>query len=82
MQCPNTKFFSGPNAGKYGPEKTPHLDNFHAVQLTFLILKNTISSTHFILLVCFCNSQKYLEEVQKETVCRKCINRLEKGTNK
>ena len=23
--------FSGPNAGKYGPEKTPYLDTFHAV---------------------------------------------------
>ena len=22
--------FSGPNAGKYGPEKTPYLDTFHA----------------------------------------------------
>ena len=22
-----------PNTGKYGPEKTPHLDYFHAVQL-------------------------------------------------
>ena len=24
--------FSGPNAGKYGPEKTAYLDSFHAVQ--------------------------------------------------
>ena len=23
--------FSGPNTGKYGPEKTPYLDTFHAV---------------------------------------------------
>ena len=23
--------FSGPNTGKYGPEKTPHLDTFYAV---------------------------------------------------
>ena len=23
--------FSGPNTGKYGPEKTPYLDNVHAV---------------------------------------------------
>ena len=46
-KCPNTEFFSGPhifafglntetygecgNAGKYGPEKTPYLDSFHAV---------------------------------------------------
>ena len=35
---PNTEFFSGPyfpvfalNTGKYGPEKTPYLDTFHAV---------------------------------------------------
>ena len=24
--------FSGPNTGKYGPEKTPYLDTFHAVK--------------------------------------------------
>ena len=24
--------FSGPNKGKYGPEKTPYLDTFHEVQ--------------------------------------------------
>ena len=24
--------FSAPNAGKYGPEKTPYLDTFHAVK--------------------------------------------------
>ena len=37
-KCSNTKFFSGPyfpvfspNTGKYGPEKTPYLDAFHAV---------------------------------------------------
>ena len=35
-KCPNVEFFSGPyfpvfspNAGKYGPEKTPYLDTFH-----------------------------------------------------
>ena len=26
--------FSGPNTKKYGPEKTPYLDTFHAVLLT------------------------------------------------
>ena len=31
--------FSGPNTGKYGPEKTPYLDTFHAV---FLIKGNTV----------------------------------------
>ena len=37
-KCLNTEFFSGPyfpafspNTGKYGPEKPPHLGNFHAV---------------------------------------------------
>ena len=37
-KCTNTEFFSGqyfpvfsPNTGKYGPEKTPYLDTFHAV---------------------------------------------------
>ena len=42
-KCPNTEFLLvlflntefvsvfSPNAGKYGPEKTPYLDTFHAV---------------------------------------------------
>ena len=39
-KCPNTKFLLefftylsvfSPNAGKYGPEKTPYLDTFHTV---------------------------------------------------
>ena len=37
-KCPNTEFFVvpifsvfSPNAGKYGPGKTPYLDTFHAV---------------------------------------------------
>ena len=32
--CPNTEFFwsvFSPNAGKYGLEKTPYLNTFHAV---------------------------------------------------
>ena len=48
-KCPNTEFFlvrifphSGwifsPNAGKYGPEKTPYLDTFHAVFASFMWL--------------------------------------------
>ena len=28
-----------PNAGKYGPEKTPYLDTFQAVQELFLMVK-------------------------------------------
>ena len=39
-KCSDTEFFwsvFNPSTGKYGPEKTPYLDNFHAVQrLTFL----------------------------------------------
>ena len=38
-KCPNTEVFFGPyfpvfspNTGKYGPEKTPYLDTFHAVK--------------------------------------------------
>ena len=45
-KCPNTEFFLvriflhsdwiwrvfRPNVGKYGPEKTPYLDTFHAVK--------------------------------------------------
>ena len=27
-----------PNTGKYGPEKTPYLDTFHAVNLAFLMI--------------------------------------------
>ena len=33
--------FSGPNAGKYGPEKTPYLDIFHAM-LTYRFSKNSL----------------------------------------
>ena len=33
-KCPNTEFFFGLNKGKYGPEKTPYLDTFHAVQFS------------------------------------------------
>ena len=37
VKCPNTEFFLVRffrlNAGQYGPEKTPHLDTFHAVIL-------------------------------------------------
>ena len=48
-----------PNAGKYGPEKTPYLDTFHAVNLAFAII--TILVKHwkwfdFTLLVLWCVS--------------------------
>ena len=29
--------FSGLNTGKYGPEKTPYLDTFHAVHFSALV---------------------------------------------
>ena len=55
-KCPNTEFFlvriflhsdwirrdTSPNAGKYGPEKTPYFDTFHAVIITVIILINMI----------------------------------------
>ena len=28
---PHSDWIFSPNAGKYGPEKTPYLDTFHAV---------------------------------------------------
>ena len=53
-KCPNTEFFLAcvfphsdwifPNAGKYGPEKTPYLDNFHAVNMPLFLKQNIIIS--------------------------------------
>ena len=38
-------FVFSPNTGKYGPEKTPHLDTFHAVtNFLFLSKANLLSS--------------------------------------
>ena len=34
-----------PNTGKYGPEKTPYLDNFHAVNMA-IVLKLGIHNPH------------------------------------
>ena len=31
-------FFSGPNTGKYGPEKTPYLGTFHAISVKYNLL--------------------------------------------
>ena len=39
-KCPNTEFFSGPNTGKCGPEKTPYLDTFHAVTYFVTFISN------------------------------------------
>ena len=40
-KCPHTKFLFwsvfSPNMGKYGPEKTPYLDTFHAIMLSKVI---------------------------------------------
>ena len=33
VKCGHIGVFSGPNARKYGPEKTTYLDSFHAVLL-------------------------------------------------
>ena len=33
-----------PNAAKYGPEKTPYLDNFHAVQVESILHGSSQSS--------------------------------------
>ena len=33
---PDFSVFS-PNAGKYGPEKTPYLDTFHEVQIQLIM---------------------------------------------
>ena len=34
-----------PNAGKYGPEKTPYLDTFHAVHSSEMIRKKVNNTT-------------------------------------
>ena len=37
--------FSGPNTGKYGPEKTPYLDTFHVVLLRIMSLQYGVVKT-------------------------------------
>ena len=32
-----------PNAGKYGPEKTPYLDSFHAVEFIIITIRFQIN---------------------------------------
>ena len=45
-KCPNTEFFLvcifSPNTGKYGPDKTPYLDTFHAVHLSHMRIQNPV----------------------------------------
>ena len=43
----STPYFSvfSPNAGKYGPEKTPYLDTFHAV-ITYKVVRNIQTMTN------------------------------------
>ena len=41
--------FFGPNTGKYGPERTPYLDTFHAVLLwinQFIMMIGVLSDIH------------------------------------
>ena len=44
----DTKYLSvfSPNAGKYGPEKTPYLETFHTVLLTDTVLSELVWSTY------------------------------------
>ena len=55
-KCPNTEIFTtylfvfSPNAGKYGPAKTPYLDTFHAVIYfthLFLIAQHVNTFSHY-----------------------------------
>ena len=41
--------YTGPNAGKYGPEKTPYLDTFHTV---LNVIKATVV-TRFGFMICY-----------------------------
>ena len=41
-RVPKYGVFSGPNAGKYGPEKTPYLDTFHALLVTVKLVKKAL----------------------------------------
>ena len=38
-------FFSGPNAGKYGLEKTPYLDTFDALITYYITITITVTIT-------------------------------------
>ena len=40
-------FFSIPNTGKYGPEKTSYLDTFHTVVFSLKLLSEVISLQTF-----------------------------------
>ena len=57
-KCPNTEYLSvfSLNAGKYGPEKAPYLDTFHAVKV----------KEKFLLRSCYFYWKK-LTKVQLET---------------
>ena len=37
--CTKYLFVFSPNAGKYGPEKTPYLDTFHAVVIKLMRMR-------------------------------------------
>ena len=50
----DTKYLSlfSPNARKYGPEKTPYLNTFHAVHMNFISLKTrkSFEVSHYLML--------------------------------
>ena len=52
-KCPNTEYLSvfSANAGKYGPEKTPDLNTFHAVYFTGSKFRIIINSSLAILMM-------------------------------
>ena len=71
-KCPKMEFFSGPcfpvfslNTGKYGPEKAPYLDTFHAVEsmkniATVNQFKNKLRNrTHSIITFAFMETVVY-----------------------
>ena len=52
VKCVQIQSFSwsvfNPNAGKYGPEKTPYLDTFHAVHSSDMIRKKVNNATEIL----------------------------------
>ena len=45
-KCLNTDFFSGPNTGKYGPEKTQYLGTFYAMFVIIFEKKSIADACH------------------------------------
>ena len=62
---PSFPVFS-PKAGKYGPEKTPYLDTFHAVFKALKVpLKNIFSTEMFVFYKVYVNSHLWAITVSK-----------------